>query len=408
MVGTAQPHVSRETNGADGRGPHRFPSFCPTRWDDSDAMNAREFGRAMMRNFNPSFPSGGTALLVGESLRAHADLVFSSADGLDLDAALALPSVFAHTVFRRVAIIYVRSGISLSYFFRTIHPRLPSPYVLVAGSTDSCNPPRKYEHLLDDPKLLAYFARNPAARHPKLIGVPVGPEANGGQHNASAYLRALASASLVPRIHRLFVESFNLARSGAAVEDRRAAVHAASRLTRTYSPGRVDAVGWMYGAASSRFFLSPLGNGLDCSRTSKGLLLGSIPVLSRKSNRFASTGIYDDLPVLVVNDWTQLTDSLLDETYARLLRRFREWPREQGFAEYWVARLYAAQRRGQQLLDSGELRCSGRNDRRGKGDSSWRGYNLSASQSESHSLWLSRTQVACRRRRLREELTPIA
>jgi len=58
------------------------------------------------------------------------------------------------------------------------------------------------------------------------------------------------------------------------------------------------------------FVLSPYGQGMDCHRTWEALILGSIPII--KSKEFVK--MFEDLPVLIVNDWSEINQALLDKT----------------------------------------------------------------------------------------------
>uniref|UniRef100_A0A6C0BVA5 Exostosin GT47 domain-containing protein n=1 Tax=viral metagenome TaxID=1070528 RepID=A0A6C0BVA5_9ZZZZ len=58
------------------------------------------------------------------------------------------------------------------------------------------------------------------------------------------------------------------------------------------------------------FVISPQGNGIDCIRTWEALCFGCIPI-------FKKCGIEDlfiDLPVLIVNEWYEVTNELLVDT----------------------------------------------------------------------------------------------
>jgi hypothetical protein len=52
------------------------------------------------------------------------------------------------------------------------------------------------------------------------------------------------------------------------------------------------------------FVMSPVGNGLDCHRTWEALALGSIPIVKKS---ILTSKLYDDLPVVIVNDWSEIT-----------------------------------------------------------------------------------------------------
>jgi hypothetical protein len=58
------------------------------------------------------------------------------------------------------------------------------------------------------------------------------------------------------------------------------------------------------------FVISPFGNGLDCIRTFEALCLGCI-VIMRKS---VLDIIYEDLPVLFVDEWYDINKELLEKT----------------------------------------------------------------------------------------------
>jgi hypothetical protein len=65
------------------------------------------------------------------------------------------------------------------------------------------------------------------------------------------------------------------------------------------------------------FVVSPHGNGMDCHRTWEALLLGCI-VIVRKSE---IDTLYDELPVLIVDEWTDITSDLLQDTIEEYKKR---------------------------------------------------------------------------------------
>ena len=55
------------------------------------------------------------------------------------------------------------------------------------------------------------------------------------------------------------------------------------------------------------FVVSPHGNGLDCHRTWESLVLGNIPIVKRSP----LDPLYDGLPVVIVDDWREITEQSL-------------------------------------------------------------------------------------------------
>ena len=79
-----------------------------------------------------------------------------------------------------------------------------------------------------------------------------------------------------------------------------------------------------------KFVISPRGGGEDCHRTWEALYLGSIPiVLSSSINE-----IYQDLPVIVVDDWNILTKEFLEKKWDEFEKK--EWNWKKLNLRYWI------------------------------------------------------------------------
>jgi len=86
---------------------------------------------------------------------------------------------------------------------------------------------------------------------------------------------------------------------------------------------------------SHRFVISPPGNGIDCHRTWEALYMGAIPIVKRS----VLTESFVDLPMLIVEDWSVLTEELL----YLVLDEFsvRKFNYEKLTLSYWVNRIKA-------------------------------------------------------------------
>jgi hypothetical protein len=81
------------------------------------------------------------------------------------------------------------------------------------------------------------------------------------------------------------------------------------------------------------FTLSPAGAGLDCHRTWEALLLGSIPVVLRSP----LDELFTQLPVVIVDDWSEVTPARLRSELDRIARTTFDFSQlELG---YWTARI---------------------------------------------------------------------
>ena len=79
---------------------------------------------------------------------------------------------------------------------------------------------------------------------------------------------------------------------------------------------RISRIDCWHEMSNYYFVISPHGNGLDCHRTWEALALGCIPIVKKS---WLSVGeLYEDLPVLIVDNWSDITQELLEKTKKEL------------------------------------------------------------------------------------------
>jgi len=83
------------------------------------------------------------------------------------------------------------------------------------------------------------------------------------------------------------------------------------------------------------FVLSPHGNGLDCHRTWEALALGCIPIVKTSS----LDPLYEDMPVLIVAQWSDVSLNKLYETIHSFQNR--SFCYEKLRLEYWMKKIRA-------------------------------------------------------------------
>jgi hypothetical protein len=83
-----------------------------------------------------------------------------------------------------------------------------------------------------------------------------------------------------------------------------------------------------------RFVISPRGGGYDCYRTWETLFVGAYPIV--RSTHLDV--LYKDLPVLIVEHWTDITPKLLDDTYHHFMSK--KWNLDRLYNFYWEQLVY--------------------------------------------------------------------
>lgn len=94
---------------------------------------------------------------------------------------------------------------------------------------------------------------------------------------------------------------------------------------------------------ASDFVVSPQGKGRACHREWEALAAGAIPLVDWDASR-AMADLYDELPVVRVRDWRDVTPAFLRAARADVLRRAtaREIDMRKLYVPYWIARFTEA------------------------------------------------------------------
>lgn len=71
----------------------------------------------------------------------------------------------------------------------------------------------------------------------------------------------------------------------------------------------------------SQYALSPEGTGIDCHRIYESIYLDCIPIIKSCS----LDDFYQKLPILMVEDWADISESYLKENYDLLFKKLKEW-----------------------------------------------------------------------------------
>uniref|UniRef100_A0A914Q3P7 Exostosin GT47 domain-containing protein n=1 Tax=Panagrolaimus davidi TaxID=227884 RepID=A0A914Q3P7_9BILA len=88
---------------------------------------------------------------------------------------------------------------------------------------------------------------------------------------------------------------------------------------------------------NSKFVLSPPGNGIDPHRTWESLAMGAVPIVLNQSE-FQS--LFDDMPVMVVNDWTEVTEESMSQFELKMnfSKDGTPW-RQKLWLRFWITKI---------------------------------------------------------------------
>lgn len=218
----------------------------------------------------------------------------------------------------------------LGKFFYEYHPRIKNKYILVTHNSD-LSMPGQFKNYLDDPKLCAWFAINVDYRHPKLINIPIGmvDKRPHCDYRRSIDMLIKNDIHLTPKAYLLsanFLINTN-------IREREPVDVLFRQKPFCYFTPKSSIDEYLVNVCKSKFILSPHGTGLDCHRTWEALYLGVIPVVKTSPLDV----LYEDLPVVIVNDWTEVTEEFLEKKYEEM--KNKSYKREKLFFNYWANKI---------------------------------------------------------------------
>ena len=253
---------------------------------------------------------------------------------------------------RTARVVYLCTDM-VSQFEREHLHRRSTPFTLVTGDSDlavAAGPiaERVLEALTSHPMLVAWYAQNRVFRHPKLQPMPIGldyhtlspPEGGGRAHPWGARRVPVDQERQLTQIGRsagsiAVKEPVAFCNWHFAIErgDRRECHRKVDPIAVSYQSGVTTRdESWRMNAGCA-FTLSPAGAGLDCHRSWEALLLGSIPVVLRSP----LDELFARLPVVIVDDWSEVTPTRLRSELDRIARGSFDFSQlELG---YWTARI---------------------------------------------------------------------
>jgi len=246
-------------------------------------------------------------------------------------------------------IIYI-CGSAIRNFMNQL-PNIKYKFILVSGDSDTtipvdvfCNN-EEFFSFINNPHLLHWYSQNCIIDHPKMTRIPIGMDyhtlsvqsSHWGkqdspieQENQLLYIKSYAKP-FWERIIKCYSNfHFHFYKFG---QDRKDAIDKISSHLIFYEPNQIERLRTWQNQSQYAFVVSPHGNGLDCHRTWEALLLGCI-VIVKKSGL---DSLYSDLPVLIVNDWGDITENLLRNTIENF--KLKSFNYNKLSLSYWVKQI---------------------------------------------------------------------
>jgi len=229
-------------------------------------------------------------------------------------------------------------------------------FTLVSGDADETCPndlfdsEKDFKSFIENKHIIHWFAQNCIiSNHPKITQLPIGLQYHQfGNVNIKSPLQQEKELKSFVHNAKPFWErevkcyiNFILSMGGSKFGyDRIIAYHELSKNLNNHlfvEHKRIDKKETLHNQCKYAFVISPFGNGLDTHRTWEALILGCIPIV--RSSGLDS--MYDDLPVLIVKEWSDVTPVLLNKTIIEFKEKHKKgkYNYNKLMLKYWMDKI---------------------------------------------------------------------
>ena len=177
--------------------------------------------------------------------------------------------------------------------------------------------------------VLVWHAQNVNVLNPRIKSIPIGLENDrwfSNVHKKEKMLDKLQN-------HRLYINLVYMNHNIRTNPSERQVLYDMFERERWVDSQRLvngaDFGSYINNIYNHKFVLCPPGNGIDTHRIWECLYMGTVPIVKWCPNWV----FYDDLPILVVNDWEEVTEKFLSGAWDEIQKI--TWNRDKLNFEYW-------------------------------------------------------------------------
>lgn len=249
------------------------------------------------------------------------------------------------------SIVYICSN-AIKHFIN-IFNKIDKKIILVTGDCDISVPNDLFKsnadfiNFIESDKIIHWFSQNCIGKHAKLTGIPIGLDyhtmANMDHEwgsKISSFEQELqlevVKKQALPFYERKIMcySNFHFFTTTRYGYDRIEAINNVPKELVFYEDHKIKRIETWRNQSEYAFVISPHGNGLDCHRTWEALCLGCIPIVKTSDIDY----LYHDLPVLIVNSWSDVTYELLSFTIDKFkdLHNNNKFDYNKLTLSYWV------------------------------------------------------------------------
>jgi len=228
----------------------------------------------------------------------------------------------------------------LILFCLTILPEIKSKIILITHNTDLSSPGNYLELISNNSNIVHWFGVNSdlKLKNIKFTPIPLGlSNRYNNIYNTPEVIKQVQGYAFKNNNKKHFLGLNFVANTNLSERSQAYNYFCNKSFTKTFVNNNNHGIKiypeYLKDMAETKFIVCPHGNGLDTHRVWEALLVGSIPIVKASSLDV----LYQDLPVIIVKKWQDITKDFLDNKYEIISKNLKnkKYKLEKLYFNYW-------------------------------------------------------------------------
>jgi hypothetical protein len=263
---------------------------------------------------------------------------------LNIDHKLLLNEI--EKIVDRVPIIFIHTNYIYSYI--PLFESVSNKFIVISTNNFDVyfpfnNIQDKILNILSKNNLIKWFAINSIINHPKIQAIPIGPKYQWtstdffGENKImmnNIYAKYCSTPEQLFQNDKENLLYFNYDKKTTTspyyTQHQNIRIHVYNILSNrfTFLPNQ-PFENYIQTLSTYKFSICPPGNGIDTHRAWESLMMGTIPIMMHTP----IDNLFDDLPVVFIDDWNIITEEFLNNKYKEL--RNKKYNFNKCYCDYW-------------------------------------------------------------------------
>jgi hypothetical protein len=263
--------------------------------------------------------------IVGEKFYSVADFIFSS-DIIEErnEDYNKLNNTFDIKKLKDINIVYLHTMYK-NQFFNLIKD-LDNKFIVVTHNSEINN--KNTQNLPRN--VLKWYSQNVNCEDDRLFSLPIGLENSKWFSNVQKQLKLTNKVKTSKKNKKLVYINHNINTNSKERLEPYQLLNGKSFVTVESGFNGQNYDNYIDQIYNHKFVVCPEGNGIDTHRKWETLYLNSIPIEKRSINN----SFYDDLPICIVDNWSDITEDFLNREYDRIMNS--KWNLDKLDMLYWL------------------------------------------------------------------------